>query len=266
MCVPFSQVIEPGFPDMGVLHWGRASYGVKVSTSVVSSIWSLEHNGQLQPLLLWDLLSSCSVFAGVMLPCFAPSCHLGYHLCIFLTLLLTLLPLVSSGPGEQEYLCHMFFTTLRFFRSGMFWALHGGICLQSFSPLCCALFFLGRLSSFLQFNLPLPLSSFFLCHAHCVPKLSAFLASFYFLLVLEPRLFFFESVLTMHYEKKRLTFSWMIPTGDNLPSAQHLSQTCTCSGVVQPVFTLACKHTLVCHVGCVFSRALTHPLACSLKV
>ena len=67
-------------------------------------------------------------------------------LCTFLTLLLLLLHLVSSGLREQEYLCHMLFKALPFFGPGMFQAVHGAICLQNFSPLCSALFLLGLLS------------------------------------------------------------------------------------------------------------------------
>lgn len=46
--------------------------------------------------------------------------------------------LVPSGLRQQEYLCHMLFKTLLYFKSGIFQAFQSEIYLQCFHPFSCA--------------------------------------------------------------------------------------------------------------------------------
>lgn len=164
-----------------------ALYSVTVSTSLVSNVLSLEHSGWLHPFLLGNWLGLCNLLLGMITQYCSPSFHLEYvifHVSDsavasergFLRSLGAILPLPSA------------FQDTAILRCAGSWALHDGICLQCFSPLCCVLFLQGRLdwlSGSLAYFLHLPLS---LCHP-CA-KLSAFLASFYFLLFSSPDCFF----------------------------------------------------------------------------
>ena len=91
--------------------WRGSLYSVKVSTSLVSNILSLEHSGWLHPFFLGNWLGLCNLLPGMITQYFSPSFHLEYHLPTFLTLLL-LLNLASPGLWEPDCLCHLLFKTL----------------------------------------------------------------------------------------------------------------------------------------------------------
>lgn len=73
----------------------------------------------------------------------------------------------------------------------------------------------------------------------CVPKLSAFLASFYFLLVSLSRLLFSWSAQIMHCAK--INFPLVGWYQQEIIFIRPISQqTCTCPGIAQPGCTLVC--------------------------